>query len=132
MSLLTKETCPRCKGRKTPYAKTCRACSTKRQFTLPYLRWRKAVLDNDHYTCQACGVGFLSDGLESHHIRGYRQNPEVRYAVNNGIALCKEHHNQFHRLYGNFNNTWTQMREYLDGWELKRKVEADKISSPPS
>jgi len=64
--------------------------------------------------------------LQTHHIRGYRQNPELRYAVKNGIALCKEHHAQFHRLYGPYNNTWPQMKEYLEGHALHRKIEDEK------
>ena len=119
--------CPRCGKPKSAAAKTCRACYNSREYNTRYLRWRKAVLETDHYTCQAC---LLEDptgrSLETHHIRGYRQNPELRYAVKNGIALCKNHHAQFHRIYGSFNNTWYQMWEYLEGKALNRCIEAEK------
>ena len=122
-------TCPKCGGPKSPSSHRCHICANKRDFDMRYLRWRKAVLEADHYTCQACGVLFSDPELQAHHIRGYRQNPELRYAVKNGIALCKEHHEQVHRLYGPFNNTWPQMEEYLEGCRLHYRISAEKKSA---
>lgn len=125
--------CPRCGGPKSLNAKTCRACVNKRSRSPRYFEWRKKVLESDHYTCQACLLKDESGRqLEAHHIRGYRANPELRYVVQNGIALCKDHHKQFHRLYGNYNNNWPQMDEYLKGWKLNREIEAEKKSSQGS
>lgn len=123
---MNSNTCPRCGGYKSLAAKTCRWCANKREFNMRYLQWRKAVLESDHHTCQACAIPFEDRELQAHHIRNYRRNPELRYSVQNGIALCKEHHTQFHRLYGLYNNTWPQMKEYLEGWEFKRKIESEK------
>lgn len=67
-----------------------------------YKDWKKAVLDKYDYTCQDCGLRqelCKTCGhkpiLHCHHIKDYRDNPKLRYAVSNGIALCKRcHHNR--------------------------------------
>lgn len=30
--------------------------------------------------------------IESHHILGWTEHPELRYEINNGITLCHAHH----------------------------------------
>ena len=56
-----------------------------------YKQWRKSVLVRDGYKCkmqnrQCCGKIIV------HHILGWSAYPELRYDVNNGIALCHYHH----------------------------------------
>ena len=57
--------------------------------------WRKKVFKRDNYTCQACnkrnGNGYTVY-LEAHHIKSWAKYPRSRYAVSNGITLCKACH----------------------------------------
>ena len=56
-----------------------------------YQEWRRLVWVRDRFTCQ------LKDNdckgkIISHHILPWRDYPEKRYEVNNGITLCHYHH----------------------------------------
>ena len=56
-----------------------------------YIDWRKKVRARDGYKCKmsnedCCGI------LEAHHILSWKDFPELRYEVDNGIILCKYHH----------------------------------------
>ena len=73
--------------------------------------FRTHVLQRDNYTCQKCGAHDAT--LNAHHILNYKDNPELRYDVNNGITLCTNCHIQFHRQYGYRNNTAEQLLEYV-------------------
>ena len=50
-----------------------------------YRIWRDAVLIRDNYTCQECGK--RGGDLHAHHIRTWRDFPELRYVVDNGQTL---------------------------------------------
>jgi len=80
--------------------------------SLEYRLWRKAVFERDDFTCQKCkqkgGV------LRAHHINNFADFPELRLAIDNGIALCKECHIAFHKRYGKRNNTKEQLIEFLN------------------
>ena len=56
-----------------------------------YKEWRKKVIERDRYKCKInnkdCG-----GKIEVHHILSWRDYPELRYNVTNGITLCKNHH----------------------------------------
>lgn len=66
--------------------------------------WSKAVLDRDGHQCQAFrfkasahGVfGFdnisCCDRIDPHHIAERSLRPDLKYDVDNGIALCRWHH----------------------------------------
>ena len=78
-------------------------------------RWRMDVLERDAYTCQCCGT---KDKLEAHHIKNFSKKKELRFEVSNGITLCYDCHSMyaegsFHRVYGTYNNTAKQLREYI-------------------
>lgn len=63
-----------------------------RQFDSPeYTKWRKDVRKRDKAKCQfpACQSRIK---IQCHHIQKYADNPLLRFATNNGICLCKEHH----------------------------------------
>ena len=80
------------KGRKHRYVKD-RSKLTVRESrkSQTYNDWRKSVLNRDKWKCQMhnenCG-GIL----EVHHILNFKEYPELRYDINNGITLCHSHH----------------------------------------
>lgn len=56
-----------------------------------YKEWHKAVKNRDGWKCKISN-GDCSGRLEAHHILPWSSHPELRYEVNNGIALCHFHH----------------------------------------
>jgi 5-methylcytosine-specific restriction endonuclease McrA len=74
--------------------------------------WREAVFSRDNFTCQKTGI--RGGVLRAHHIKNFAQYPELRFALDNGITLSKEAHNEFHRIYGRMNNTIEQLEEFLN------------------
>jgi 5-methylcytosine-specific restriction endonuclease McrA len=54
-----------------------------------YVRWRKAVYARDHFRCRLCG---RADDLNAHHIKTWASCPALRFAVGNGITLCRVCH----------------------------------------
>lgn len=54
-------------------------------------QWRKSVWSRDSFTCRIADNN--CDGrIEAHHILSWRDYPELRYKINNGITLCHAHH----------------------------------------
>lgn len=56
-----------------------------------YKKWRLDVYKRDGYKClmlnsDCCGK------ITAHHILRWRDYPELRYIINNGITLCHYHH----------------------------------------
>ena len=63
---------------------------TKLGFKL-YKQWHKSVKYRDNWSCRIADVN--CDGrLEAHHILSWKDFPELRYDINNGITLCHHHH----------------------------------------
>lgn len=57
-----------------------------------YVRWRTKVFTRDNYTCMDCGArngNGVAVYLEVHHIKSFADHPELRFAINNGITLCR-------------------------------------------
>ena len=61
-----------------------------------YQEWRKAVYERDNYTCQICGDD-RGGNLEAHHVRSFKDFPELRYDTDNGVTLCKACHRELHK-----------------------------------
>lgn len=56
-----------------------------------YREWALKVKNLDHWKCRI-GNQDCSGHLEAHHILRWKDHPELRYEVNNGITLCHFHH----------------------------------------
>lgn len=82
----------------------------KRKNTQNY-KWIKNVYKRDDYTCQCCG--YDKDGtLIAHHLNGYHWDVGNRFNVENGITLCEDCHQKFHKIYGYKFNTKEQFEEF--------------------
>lgn len=49
-------------------------------------QWQQAVLNRDGSTCQKCGATGVE--LHAHHIQSYKDFPELRFDLANGLTLC--------------------------------------------
>lgn len=59
-----------------------------------YQEWRACVFERDHYTCQNCGQ--VGGTINAHHIKSFKDYPDLRLEVNNGITLCLKCHKLAH------------------------------------
>ena len=64
--------------------------SERRNGTAEY-RWKKEIKKRDGYKCKMNNKE-CKGVLEAHHILAWRDYPDLRYDINNGITLCKFHH----------------------------------------
>ena len=71
------------KGGITPKNRLLRA-------TPEYKQWRRDIFIRDYWTCQECGQ--KSVRIEAHHIKSFRDYPDLRLDINNGLTLCKSCH----------------------------------------
>ena len=94
------------KGKGNRTSKNERARDSK-EFDL----WRGAVFARDDWICQKCGQ--KGEQLHPHHIFNFATYLDLRFAINNGITLCQECHREFHKQYGQRNNTEEQINEFL-------------------
>lgn len=53
--------------------------------------WSRNVKNRDGWKCRM-NNGDCCGRMESHHILGFLEYPELRYDLNNGITLCHFHH----------------------------------------
>lgn len=56
-----------------------------------YREWRKQVWLRDNFACKIANPDCVGR-IEAHHILVWKDYPELRYEVNNGITLCHFHH----------------------------------------
>lgn len=57
-------------------------------------RWSDAVISRDNAECQHCGAQGVE--LHAHHILSYRDHPDLRNDVSNGVTLCYRCHWNVH------------------------------------
>lgn len=109
-------------GDKSPVWKGGVSYSRNERFTSDYVKWRKEVYKRDLYTCQCCGAKSkkgLQVSLNAHHIMNWKDNPLLRYSVENGVTLCEKCHLEFHRIYGKRYNTKEQLQIFIDSYGKK-------------
>lgn len=58
---------------------------------LAYRDWRKEVWLRDNFKCKIDNSD-CEGRIEAHHILGWKDYPDLRYKINNGITLCHAHH----------------------------------------
>jgi len=56
-----------------------------------YIKFRKEVKKRDGYCCQWPDCKERKR-LQVHHVRGWAEQPLVRFQRRNGITLCRKHH----------------------------------------
>lgn len=64
----------------------------KRKTGFLHQAWASLVKDRDK-KCTECGSVY---DLHAHHIKQYKDHPELRHDVNNGITLCGNCHRKWH------------------------------------
>lgn len=80
-----------------------------------HAEWSLDVRRRDGFTCQKCGKG-SPNTIHAHHIEAYNTAIDLRHDINNGIALCRECHMDFHAMYGIGGNTRVQLDEWMEGF----------------
>lgn len=75
-----------------------------------YYDWRRSVFERDNYTCNICKE--KGNKLVAHHLESFAINKELRTDMNNGITLCKQCHNEFHKICGKI-TTKTDYSKYI-------------------
>jgi predicted restriction endonuclease len=56
-----------------------------------YKKWRSDVRKRDNGMCQWPGCKAYKK-LQVHHIKRWSDSVDLRYNIENGITLCKDHH----------------------------------------
>lgn len=72
-----------------------------------YKRWRQLIKKRDNNTCQWPHCNSRKK-IHAHHIQKWADFPGLRYHPQNGICLCKIHHNMIkdnEENYANFFQT---------------------------
>lgn len=87
----------------------------EKKFKDSYLfkEWRFNVFKRDNYICQKCKEP-TGGKLEAHHIENFITRIDLRIELSNGITLCKNCHNYFHKKYGFSNNNKEQLKKFLN------------------
>jgi hypothetical protein len=79
------------KGEKSPCWKGGISRDTHSLARPEYKEWRTKVFTRDNFKCRIANENCKGQ-LQAHHILRWADFPELRYEVNNGIALCVAHH----------------------------------------
>lgn len=62
-----------------------------------YWSWAQFIYRKYSEVCSICGLG---DEITAHHLNCFSDYPDERVDVNNGVSICKDHHKEFHSIYG--------------------------------
>ena len=76
-------------------------------------RWSKSVKVIAGFECDIC---CSNEKLHSHHLSNWRDSPDIRFDLSNGVCLCQNCHMRFHSIYGKKKNTPTQYTEFKESY----------------
>jgi hypothetical protein len=89
-------------------------------FSMPKSKRERTIFDDSlvktecfrvaSYSCDVCKR--YGGKLNAHHLDGWNWCVEKRFDLSNLVCLCEMHHKEFHKLYGNKNNTNEQYQEF--------------------
>lgn len=82
-----------------------------RRLNPQYIQFVKTIMKRDNATCQICKQQ-KNGHMVVHHLESYSSNKDLSIDISNGICLCEDCHKNFHKLYGNKNNTRKQFEEW--------------------
>lgn len=63
----------------------------RRFYDNQYKQWIKKIFARDRHSCQWPGCSSKKK-LNAHHIKKWSDYPGLRFHLDNGITLCKQHH----------------------------------------
>lgn len=72
--------------------------SNRDRTTPKYKTWRENVFVRDKYTCTICKKSGVK--LNAHHVLSWKNYPEHRFDIDNGITVCVPCHIDIHRKEG--------------------------------
>lgn len=98
-----------------------REANNNRHSDMDYIRFIKKVMLRDNYTCVICNK--KSGDKNVHHLNGWNWDIENRLNEENAVTLCYKCHNDFHKAFGNGNNTKSQFEEYISNYNKLIRVE---------
>ena len=80
---------------KCPCKKACRskASHTHISSTRKFQKLRKQIIQRDDGHCVRCRVKFdlfVDDNLQCHHIKSFRDYPELAYEASNLLMVCRD------------------------------------------
>lgn len=100
-----------------------------RRCNLEYTLFIRTVLNRDKCICYKCGKT-KNGHMVVHHLYNYADYPELRTDINNGVCLCEDCHNIFHRIYGKSKNTKEQFEEWINNSLNLSEKEIQQIEQP--
>lgn len=77
--------------------------------------WSREVMKKCNFKCVICST---NKKLQSHHLDGWNWCVNKRFDINNGVCMCLDCHNKFHKIYGKGNNTKSQFLEFQEIYRL--------------
>lgn len=75
--------------------------------------WRMLVLKRDKFKCACCGIDGDGKNLNVHHVYNYKDYPDLRFDVENGVTFCTSCHISFHVIFGKRKNNKEQLDRFL-------------------
>lgn len=84
-----------------------RRCTASRE-------WAKRVYDRDGNRCQNCGS---KENLNAHHINRWKDFPDLRFEINNGITYCRSCH---HKIEKTGKIAWNKGKKTSDDTKIKQ------------
>ena len=94
-----KTSLPLLRGKAAGRASTLKAgvpLKRKRSTTIKDAQWSRAVKERDNFTCQWPGCRKYDKHNNAHHKALRSARPDLRFVVENGVTVCRYHHNWIH------------------------------------